>query len=467
MTPDNANRIHEASLALLDNPGVRIEHDAICDRLVKAGAVRGTQPQEIRFPRQLVEECLALAPRQVRLGTHDASGGVVMSSTSPTQVWSTPGMNVFRQGRSRLATSQDMVDIAKLVQQLPRVDGVFGLALSDTPPRTSDVIGLRIMAENCRKHIRAFCSTPQGARALCRMKPVLGNDTWFSIGFTAHGPLRWTNLALEIFAQTAGHGIPASINGEPMAGVSGPVTLAGSAAVGNAEILAGLVVNQVLEPGRPCIYNLGLAHIFDMRTAIAVTGGPENHLLADISAAMGRLYQLPSCSWVSTESMCMDEQAALEKSLGYLSHQQSGVSLIWGAGQLESELTISAAQVVIDDEILGYTRRMLRGVEVTDASLALDVVRSVGIAKDFLTSEHTLENYKQELFSPALLFRSRRAVWEKGGSKDLAQRAEEKAEQLIQREVPPCVTPDQSKALREIEQQLIGELAAAKAVAAS
>ena len=81
------------------------------------------------------------------------------------------------------------------------------------------------------------------------------------------------------------------------------MTLAGSAAVGNAEILAGIVVNQVLEPGRPLIYNLGLAHVFDMRTSIAVTGGPENALLAQASAAMGRFYGLPSCSWMCTEAM--------------------------------------------------------------------------------------------------------------------------------------------------------------------
>ena len=94
----------------------------------------------------------------------------------------------------------------------------------------------------------------------------MSDDPWFSVGFTAHGPLRWTALALEIFRCSAGRGIPTTINGEPMAGVSGPMTLAGSAAVGNAEILAGLVVNQLLEPGRPCIYNLGLAHVMDMKT---------------------------------------------------------------------------------------------------------------------------------------------------------------------------------------------------------
>ena len=132
---------------------------------------------------------------------------------------------------------------------------------------------------------------------MAEMKKVIGDYPWFSVGFTAHGPLRWTNLALEIFKRSAGHGIPTTINGEPMAGVSGPVTLAGSAAVGTAEILAGLVINQILEPGRPCVFNLGLAHTFDMRTSIAVTGGPENHLFAQFLHP-----EKPQCSILTNDA---------------------------------------------------------------------------------------------------------------------------------------------------------------------
>ena len=274
---------------------------------------------------------------------------------------------------------------------------------------------------------------------------------WFSVGFTAHGPLRWTNLALSIFEKTSGRGIPATVNGEPMAGTSGPTTLAGAAAVGNAEILSGLVVNQVLEPGRPCVYNLGLAHIFDMRTGIAVTGAPENHLLADVSAAMGRFYDLPSCSWVSTESMAPDGQAALEKGVGFLTHLNSGVNLIWGVGQLESELTLSPAQAVIDNETVGYVQRYLRGVDVTAETLAVDVTRSVGIAGSFLDTQHTFENFRTEFFEPSLLFRKKRAHWDDAGRPMLGDAAEERAEALMKKEQVPVLSGEQLDALLEIE----------------
>jgi trimethylamine--corrinoid protein Co-methyltransferase len=360
MTEGDAEKIHWASLALLDHPGVRIEHDKIYEALMRAGAKPGVGPQVVRFPKGLVMDCIGQAPSKVFFADRKG-GGHTVTPDGDCHVWSVPGLSYDRRGQHRLMTRADLGDMARVLDHLGEVDGVFGGALSDAPVGTGDVIGLRLLARETQKHIRVLSFTPEGADALCAMRPVLADAPWFSVGFTAHGPLRWTQLALEIFARTAGHGIPCTVNGEPMAGVSGPTTLAGAAAVGNAEILSGLVVNQLLEPGRPCVYNLGLAHVFDMRTTIAVTGAPENHLLASVSAAMGRFYQLPSCSWVSTESMCVDGQAALEKAIGFLTHLQSGVGLVWGVGQLESEMTLSPAQAVIDNEILGYVRRYLRG----------------------------------------------------------------------------------------------------------
>ena len=457
MNQQHAEQIHEASMALLNDPGVKIEHDGICEKLLKAGATTGNDSQVIKFPEELVTESLEQAPSEVFFAGKNGEGKSITPKGEPLN-WTVPGMNIVKLGVHRRFNSDDMADIARLVDQLPNLDAVFGLALSDIPPKAQDVVGLRIMAENTKKHIRVLCFTAEGADTLCEMKDVVGDYPWFSVGFTAHGPLRWTNLALEIFSRTAGKGIPTTINGEPMAGASGPTTLAGTAVVGNAEILAGLVLNQILEPGRPCIYNLGLAHIFDMRTAIAVTGAPENHLLANISAAMGRFYNLPSCSWVSTESMAEDSQACIEKSIGYLAHLQSGVSLVWGAGQLESELTISPAQLIIDNEIISYANRYLRGVEVNEETLAVDVTRDVGIAGNYLSEDHTLKFFRSEFFQPSILFRKTREDWNKTGSKPLSEVAEDKAESMISREVDAGLTIEQQKELRDIEFAFISKI---------
>ncbi len=430
ISPLEAEAIHEASLTLLENPGCRLEHEGIRRRLLQAGAIATADPEVLRFPRKMVEELLSLAPREVRI---DGRGGVsakVLTSASDPIVWSVPGMNIFEQGELRPFVSRDMGRMAALLDTLDQIDGVFGLSLSDIEPQFRDIAGLALMAEHTRKHLRVLCFSVRGGEILKSIRDLFPGN-WFSIGFTAHGPLRWTNLALSIYEATAGRGIPATVTGEPMAGVSGPVTLAGAAAVGNAEILAGIMANQVLEPGRPCIYNFGLAHIFDMRSAIAVTGAPENHLLAGIGAEMGRFYGLPSCSWVSTESMLPDQQAALEKSLGFASHIDAGSSLIWAAGQLESELTISPAQAVIDNEIIAYTRRLRRGVEVNQETLALDLIREVGISGSFLETDHTFENFRSEFWEPGLSCRIKRQNWRDAGALPLGDKAEREAQQRV------------------------------------
>ena len=461
MIENAAGQIHEASVALLADPGIRIDHDGIRELLLNHGAKAGSDSDVMRIPRGMIDEALAQCPDKV-VFTDRRGKETALSATGRSTIWSTPGMNLYRNGERRPFTSNDMADFSRLLDQLETVDVIFGMAMDDVPPPARDVIGLKTIAENSSKHIRALCFSAEGAETMAEMRRVIGDHPWFSIGFTAHGPLRWTHLALEIYARTAGHGIPATINGEPMAGVTGPVTLAGSAAVGNAEILAGLVINQLLEAGRPCIYNLGLAHIMDMKTAIAVTGAPENALFAQLSAVMGRHYKLPSASWVSTEAMCCDAQAALEKMFGFHAHMQSGVSAIWSVGQLESELTVSPAMAVIDDEMIRYTRRYLRGMEVNEGSLALDVIREVGISGSFLDHEHTLMNFRTELFAPKILFREPRERWNASGSKTLTQRAEEKATELIANDVDTGMTEDQSRELDAIASRFLAEVAGSK-----
>jgi trimethylamine---corrinoid protein Co-methyltransferase len=451
---DAAEQIHRTSMELLQDPGVRLEHEEIFQLALSRGARAGSGAQVVRIPGEMVGEALELCPKHFPLC--DRSGRPTeLAAEGESCFWSVPGMSIWKGGTHRPFTSGDMAEMARLLDQLENVSVIFGMAMDDIPPAARDVVGLKIMALNSSKHLRVLCFTPAGAATLKSIKPIVGDYPWFSIGFTAHGPLRWTHLALDIFRNTAGAGIPATINGEPMAGTSAPITLAGAAAVGNAEILAGIVVNQLLEPGRPCIYNLGLAHIFDMRTAIAVTGAPENALLASASALMGRYYRLPSASWVSTEAMLPDSQAALEKMFSFNAHLSSGVSCIWGIGQLESELTISPAQAVIDDEMISYIRRFQRGFQVDSDSMALEQIRKVGIGGSFLETEHTLSRCRTEFFQPSLSCRIGRSRWVREGAKRMDERAEEAADRLISTPVENGLSHEQQKELERISDSFL------------
>jgi trimethylamine---corrinoid protein Co-methyltransferase len=425
MDERDLEQINHASLHILETIGVRLEHDEVLQRILAAGAKPGSDPYVVRLPRPLIEEALAQAPPNVIL-TSTEGKQTRLNCTSDPVYWTCPVLHVWTGESRREVTSTDLAAIGRIASELEHVQGVMGVAMADVLPQHRDFVGVRILAENTSRHIRALCFSGPGMQALISMKSLLPGN-WFSLGFTAHGPLRWTHLALDIFLASAGHGIPVTINGEPMAGVTGPVTLAGTVAVGNAEILAGIVVNQVLEPGRPVIYNFGLAHVFDMKHATAVTGGPENALLAEASAALGRFYGLPSSSWVSTEALYEDEQAALEKMFGFQTHSTAGVSLIWGMGQLESEMTLSLAQLIIDDEMISFINRHRRGFTVNAEALAIDTIRDIGIGGSFLGSDHTLEHFRQELFHPRILNRAARGDW----SRPVADAARERAARLL------------------------------------
>ena len=412
----------------------------------------------------MVREHLELAPKSVRLA--NLQGDILEMTPGGESFFCTGAALSYYDldGSCRHITSADLAAFTRLVEHLDNVSVMVGTSVDDFPPPARDFVGLKIMAENCRKHLRALCFSPVGAHAMIEMAQVLAGSEELksrpvlSIGFTAHGPLRWTNLALEIFASTAGMGIPTTINGEPMTGASAPVTLAGTVAVGNAEILSGIVINQVLEPGRPCIYNLGFAHVMDMRTGIAVTGGPENCILAVAGAELARFYHLSSASWMCTDALLPDAQAAAEKMLAAVTHLESGVNMVWGIGQLESEITLSPTQAVIDNEIVGLARHYTKGFEVNDETLALDLVRAVGIAGSYLSSDHTLAHFREVLYQPDILCRLRRVHWQAQGMKDLVAVAREKAQEILASAQAPLLADDVLKELANIERAYLAKM---------
>jgi trimethylamine--corrinoid protein Co-methyltransferase len=359
-----------------------------------------------------------------------------------------------------LIEKKDLADFSKIVDTLSSVDVIVGTSMEDVLPAHRDFVGFRIMAENTRKHLRALSFTARGGEAMIEMAKVLSGERSlkenpiFGIGFTAHGPLRWTSLALGVFKATSGYGIPCTVNGEPMAGASAPVTLAGTAAVGTAEILSGIVINQVLEPGRPCFFNLGFSHVMDMRNGFAVTGGPENALLAVAGADLARFYRIPSVSWMCTDSLLYDGQNALEKMLACLTHSQARVSAVWGVGSVESEKTISPVQAVIDNEIIGLVRKYLSGFKVDDESVALSEIRKVGISGEFMSSEHTLAHFRGAIFEPRVLVRVQRSSTAEG--ENMVGRAEKTVEQVLSSKREPILEGEVERELLRIEKRYSG-----------
>src|ERR1019366_1553643 len=307
-----------------------------------AGAVVASD-HRVRIPATLVEWALEQAPHQIKIA--DRMGHLwQLGPEGGTLVLTGNALYITRGGVRSDLNSSDLAELARVVDACENIHGMVGTSIADAAPTSRDFVGFRIMAAHTGKHLRPCIYTPEGGRTVMEMARVLLDGATLrerpivSTGFSIISPLLGPALALGVFKATAGLGIPATINSEPLGGATAPVTLAGCLVIGDADTLSGLVINQLLEPGRPCFYNIGFAHVFDMSVGIALTGAPENALLQAAGAELAKFHGMPCASWMSTESMCADSQAAFEKMLTGLAHAAAGVNFIWGAGNLESTL---------------------------------------------------------------------------------------------------------------------------------
>jgi trimethylamine--corrinoid protein Co-methyltransferase len=425
--------IHETGKRILCEIGIRVRSRTIYDMLLEAGAEPDKDDlTRIYLPVKMVDKYLALCPGQFTIRNRKDEETVVKSNS--TSLFYTANATQYLRGKDRKAISlgvSEFTDFVRVVDKLENVDGIVGTSLKELPPNCRDFAGFKLAAQYSFKHLRPCIYTPSGAEAILEMSDVilqgrsLRNNMFFTLGYSIVSPLTWTETALELFYRTRGHGIPIMINSEPMAGGTSPVTLAGSLALADAEIISGIVINQILEPGRPCIYNAGFAHVFDMMTTLVLTGSPENALLQSAGAEMAQFHGLPCASWALSDSVMLDAQASYEKMLTALFHTLSKVNMIWGIGNLETSKVISPEAAVIDHEIIGNCLRVSDRFMVDEEHLAFHVIKDVAFQGSFLETSHTLEYYREEIRYTELPNRKNRLLWEKDGSKSLEEKAGE------------------------------------------
>lgn len=464
LTRDQIVQINDASLRLLAQTGIKVAVPRVQELLLKAGCTPGIDADVVRIPEPLVAEMVELAPTSFDLWAVDGSHAPVGPGAQP-MFWTGNALHIMDDAGFRPLTEPDFVAWTRVTDHLENVFAAVAPTISEYPPWSRDFVGFRLLAENTRKHLRPCIYTPDGALAILEMAPVLLGGVAFrerpitSFGYTIISPLHWSQPALDLFIKSSGHGAPMMINAEPTAGSTSPVTLAGTLALANAEALSGVVILQLLEPGRPVVFNLGFAHTLDMRRAITRTGAPENGLLGMAGAQLAAFHGLPSASWASTESMIADAQAAAEFGLVALLNALGGVNIIWGVGQLESQRTVSPEQGVICDDIAGAVLRAWRGIGVDAETIAEDVITSIGHSADYLGHDHTLDHFRDELLMPALGFCGRREEWQNAGSQTQTDRARARVREILSLPAPEYLSEDQSAELLSIQESWMKQLA--------
>jgi trimethylamine--corrinoid protein Co-methyltransferase len=245
-------------------------------------------------------------------------------------------------------------------------------------------------------------------------------------------PLQLPEDGLEVLIEFVKAGQPVSVG--PMAMTSGtaPATLAGTLAQENAEILAGIVVTQELAPGTPVAYG-GIPHVMDPRTSICSFGSPEQALMAVAMTQMGRFYGFPVYINVGlTDAKTLDVQAGIEKGTTMMVGALAGADTFGHAGICGADHGASLTWLVLDNELMYYVKRIVRGFEVTDETLACDVVSQVGPGGSYLAEDHTVKHFRKELWLPGIAWtRQTWDIWSEEGRQSMVDRVRDEVEQIL------------------------------------
>jgi trimethylamine--corrinoid protein Co-methyltransferase len=436
VSDEKCQKIHDASLEILERVGVRLFFDDAVDLLAKAGA-EVSDGNLVRIGHQQVETALKTVPRSVVL--HDRLGNPVMPLDGARSYYG-PGSDClnmldFRTGERRKPVRQDLMDGVSLCDALPNVDFLMSMVLpTDVDATLADRYQMEAMLTYSTKPIIfvtyefAGCADAvKMAEAVAGSAEALREKPFVACYINAVSGLRHNKEALEKLMFLAEKNLPSLYIPCSTAGISSPVTPAGAVALDYAGVLLGLVISQLVREGAPVVVPGLPQGTFDMRTMVTSYCEPERIL----PQAMAHFYGLPmfAIGGVS-EAKLGDQQAAAEAAMSLVVETFSGSHIIHDLGYLESGLTFSFVQLVLCNEIVSWIKAYSKEIEVTDESLALDVIAKLGPDGDFLTTDHTLSHYSERWY-PKLFERANYQTWVERDGESFSVRAQYHINELL------------------------------------
>ncbi len=456
LSDEQCQKLYWACLEILERTGVRLYDQEALDLLKKAG-VAATDGNRVRIPSSLVEKARTTAPRRVTLC--DRHGNRVMPVEGHRSFFG-PGsdcLNIIdhRTGERRKPVLQDVVDAMILADALPHIDFVMCMFLPvDVPQPVADRYQMEAMLTYTTKPIMYVTTEFSGcvdvvqmAEAVVGGPEALRQNPLAACYINVTTGLRHNEEALQKLLYLAGKGLPAAYVPSTQGGVTAPVTPAGAMAVAQAGALVGLVLSQLKREGAPFIMPGWGGNMLDMRTTVQPYADPDKRaMVPDFVHSLGLpMFALAGCS----DSKVVDEQAGIEAALTLMTDVLAGGNIVHDLGYLESGLAGSLAQLVICDEILGWLEHFVRGVEIDDETLALDLIDEIGPDGQFLNSDHTLKHFRERWY-PGLFDRNNYDGWLAKGGQTLAQRAAERVKSILARHQPEPLPEDVASAVHVV-----------------
>jgi len=459
LSDDQLTQIHQASLEILSRTGVRVcEGEALA--LLRDAGCSVSDNDVVRFPAEVVEEALHHAPSRIVLNNRTSEPQIALEGQKSYFGTGSdlPYTLDLETGERRPSLLSDVESTARLADSLPNLDFVMSMALpSDVEPVTSDRHSFLAMITNTSKPVVFTAWDESGLADIIAMAEVvtggadsLARNPFLLAYLEPTSPLQHSQTVLAKMFLMADKGLPFVYAPGPVEGATAPVTSAGSLAMANAEVLSGLTIAQLRRRGTPVVYGSGSGPL-DMLTTVATYVSPQFMLHCKAIAELGHhLYKLPVWGFAGcSDSKRIDMQAGIDSAMWIMWTALSGANLVHDVGYVESGMTCSYEMVVICDEVIGFVRRLLSGIEISPETLALDVIDEVGPGGEYLSTEHTLRHYKN-CWYPRVFDRRNHESWVEAGRPSAVETAREIARQAIAEHQPDPLPAATLETLRDL-----------------
>jgi len=422
LTPNEVQRIHEATLNIIENVGVRFPSKRALEIWEAYGARVDHDQMIVKVKPHLIEEALKKAPPVYPLAARDPAQDLILDGNHVYVGTDGCGVEVIdlHTGQRRTSCLQDVADIARIADNLEEVAFHWvAVSAQDKPVETRGLHEIKAIWENSTKHVQSesiynesearaaieMAAAIAGGREELRQRPVL------SLMQCTASPLGHDGGSLEAALLAAEAGIPTGFMTMAACLTTSPATMAGTLAVGNAEVIAATALLELAYPGAPVFYAAAQT-ASDLRSGAYTGGGPEDFLFGAATNLLSDFYNIPlSMGSFATGAKEPNWQAGIENSLSTFMACVVMSDMLLGVGFLHGSRIWSYAEMLMDCEIFSIIHKTMQGIVVDDETLALDTIAAVGPGGNFLMQKHTRQHMR-DIFLPQFMDRRPYNEWE-------------------------------------------------------
>jgi len=470
LTEDQIWEIKQAAFDIIEKVGFKCQHKGVHKMMKQAGA--RVKEHNIKIPRHIVEACLVTTPKGWTI--YDRNGRRAMEVEGEKSHYGTSTASPFTRdaftGEIRKTVLTDIALGAKVADSLAGIDFVMPMGTAqDVPADAAEVHEFEAMVSNTTKPSVFIGYTALGCEYVYEMAAVIAggqenlSEKPFLIAYPeAIAPLFFPNEVIERIFVAADRFMPQLPGSTVQAGATGPVTLAGVITQITAESLVHITIAQLRKTGCPVAMSGNLG-ILDMRTALMAMGAPENNLALAAQAEVANSFGLPSWGLAgATDSKMLDAQSGLESAFSILSQGLSGLNLIHDVGYMAAGMACSLEQLVMSNEIIGMTKRFVDGITVTRETIARQIIEDVGPGGHFLVQQHTIDHFRQELWTSKLLNRQTIDAWKTSGEPSMEDRVKQEVRKISETHTPEPlsdkIVSELDRLKREGEKEILAKL---------